>query len=380
MSRVRAISSRRERFADRDGAFACACLRPDLSAQQGFAAQCGAECPAGRRLHPGRFRSATRCGAGAARHPLELRLPLHPGIRLARAQPRRPRRHPGACQHAGGSARNVIASSAAPVTAITPSSYNLGVSLGWRRFAISGDVAQTEGGVVPGRREAAEVGMSYRANRRLTGRVAVAAERAEGAQRLLRRRRGLFARCRRRLLDRPQRRCHRRRPLPHRSRPARADVARRAPRQPGGLRRNRLPLLTPGVDSRPAVRTERRELARFLRIHPSERDHRQSRPSRQLRKAGRPQGVARPDDCVWHEAATGKAGKRRRARRRGFRFRSWTGALRKPKPRPRPWLPSAPQARACAVWPGEQQQAGVGAGRSPCTLSNKARRSGSGRL
>lgn len=83
-------------------------------------------------------------------------------------------------------ARNVIASSAAPVTAITPSSYNLGVSLGWRRFAVSGDVAQTEGGVMPGRAEAAEVGMSYRANRRLTGRVAVAAERAEGAQRLLR--------------------------------------------------------------------------------------------------------------------------------------------------------------------------------------------------
>ena len=83
-------------------------------------------------------------------------------------------------------ANNVTASSAAPVTAITPSSYNLGVSLGWRRFAVSGDVAQTEGGVVPGRSEAAEVGMSYRANRRLTGRVAVAAERAEGPQRLLR--------------------------------------------------------------------------------------------------------------------------------------------------------------------------------------------------
>ena len=77
------------------------------------------------------------------------------------------------------------ASSATPVTAITPSSYNLGVSLGWRRFAVSGDVAQSEGGVIPGRREAAQVGMSYRANRRLTGRVAVAAERSEGPQRLV---------------------------------------------------------------------------------------------------------------------------------------------------------------------------------------------------
>lgn len=83
-------------------------------------------------------------------------------------------------------ARTVIsATSATPVTAITPSTYNLGVSLGWRRFAVSGDVAQAEGGVIPGRREAAEVGMSYRATQRLTGRVAVAAERAEGPQRLV---------------------------------------------------------------------------------------------------------------------------------------------------------------------------------------------------
>ncbi len=83
-------------------------------------------------------------------------------------------------------ARSVIAaSSESPVTAITPSSYNLGVSLGWRRFAVSGDVAQSDGGLVPGRREAAQVGMSYRANRRLTGRVKVAAERAEGTQRLV---------------------------------------------------------------------------------------------------------------------------------------------------------------------------------------------------
>jgi len=77
------------------------------------------------------------------------------------------------------------ATSQTPVTAITPSSYNLGVSLGWRRFAVSGDVAQSDGGILPGRRESAEVGMSYRATRRITGRVAVAAERAEGAQRLV---------------------------------------------------------------------------------------------------------------------------------------------------------------------------------------------------
>ncbi|MBX3560806.1 MAG: hypothetical protein KF780_03235 [Sphingomonas sp.] len=83
-------------------------------------------------------------------------------------------------------ARGVLtATSATPVTAITPSSYNLGVSLGWRRFAISGDIAHSDGGIVPGARDSAQIGMSYRANRRLTGRVEVAAERAEGAQRIV---------------------------------------------------------------------------------------------------------------------------------------------------------------------------------------------------
>ena len=77
------------------------------------------------------------------------------------------------------------AAATAPATTITPSSYNLGVSVGWRRFAVSGDVAQADGGLISGTRESAQVGMSYRANQRLTGRVAVGAERAEGAQRIV---------------------------------------------------------------------------------------------------------------------------------------------------------------------------------------------------
>jgi hypothetical protein len=76
-------------------------------------------------------------------------------------------------------------SSSSAVTAITPSSYNLGVSVGWRRFAVSGDVAQADGGLIAGTRESAQVGMSYRANRRITGRLAVGAERAEGNRRVL---------------------------------------------------------------------------------------------------------------------------------------------------------------------------------------------------
>jgi hypothetical protein len=82
-------------------------------------------------------------------------------------------------------ARDVGLAAAPEVTAITPSAYNLGVSVGWRRFAISGDVSQVDNGVIAGHRESAQVGMSYRANRRITGRVAVAAERADGNQRFL---------------------------------------------------------------------------------------------------------------------------------------------------------------------------------------------------
>jgi hypothetical protein len=82
-------------------------------------------------------------------------------------------------------AHDLSFAAATEATPITPSAYNLGVSVGWRRFAISGDVAQIDNGLLAGRRESAQVGMSYRANRRITGRVAVAAERVDGAQRLI---------------------------------------------------------------------------------------------------------------------------------------------------------------------------------------------------
>jgi hypothetical protein len=71
--------------------------------------------------------------------------------------------------------------SASPVTAITPTAYNLGVSVGWKRFALSGEVAKVEGGTLPGTREAAEVGVSY-VGKKFTGRVQVGAERSDGIQ------------------------------------------------------------------------------------------------------------------------------------------------------------------------------------------------------
>ena len=71
--------------------------------------------------------------------------------------------------------------SASPITPITPTAYNLGVAVGWKRFALSGDVAKVEGGPIPGGRESAEVGVSY-LGKGFTGRVSVGAERTEGQQ------------------------------------------------------------------------------------------------------------------------------------------------------------------------------------------------------
>lgn len=71
--------------------------------------------------------------------------------------------------------------SASAVTAVTPTAYNLGVSVGWKRFALSGDVARVEGGGLPGGREAAELGINY-LGRGFTGRVAVGADRADPEQ------------------------------------------------------------------------------------------------------------------------------------------------------------------------------------------------------
>lgn len=70
--------------------------------------------------------------------------------------------------------------SASPVSALAPVSYNLGVAVGWRRFAVSGDVGKVkpEGSPVDGR-ESATVGVSYSLPR-FTGRVAVSADRSEG--------------------------------------------------------------------------------------------------------------------------------------------------------------------------------------------------------
>lgn len=71
--------------------------------------------------------------------------------------------------------------SASAITAITPTAYNLGVAIGWKRFAISGDVAKIDGGPIPGGREAAELGLSY-AGKKFTGRLDIGADRTDGTR------------------------------------------------------------------------------------------------------------------------------------------------------------------------------------------------------
>jgi hypothetical protein len=73
--------------------------------------------------------------------------------------------------------------SADAVGAVTPASYNLGVSVGWRRFALTGDVGRSRtSSLALGGRETAVLGVNYSLNKRLTGRVAAVADRADGTQ------------------------------------------------------------------------------------------------------------------------------------------------------------------------------------------------------
>jgi hypothetical protein len=63
-----------------------------------------------------------------------------------------------------------------PTTSIMPVAYNLGVAVGWKRFAFSGDVEKVDLGALGGR-EAVDVGVSYRV-KNFTTRVAIGTDHA----------------------------------------------------------------------------------------------------------------------------------------------------------------------------------------------------------
>lgn len=63
--------------------------------------------------------------------------------------------------------------------ALAPASYNLGVAVGWKRFALTGDVAKAKAAVPAlGATEGAVVGVNYNL-KRFTGRVAASADRTD---------------------------------------------------------------------------------------------------------------------------------------------------------------------------------------------------------
>lgn len=80
--------------------------------------------------------------------------------------------------------RTMVASSqqvalvAPAATPIAPVAYNLGLSLGWRKFAVTGDMEKLDLAGV-GRRDVVDLGVSY-TTQRLTTRVQLAADRATG--------------------------------------------------------------------------------------------------------------------------------------------------------------------------------------------------------
>lgn len=65
--------------------------------------------------------------------------------------------------------------------AIAPAAYNLGVSVGWKRFALSGDLARVDPGLLPGGREAVDLGLTY-SGRQWSTKLQVAADRSLGEQ------------------------------------------------------------------------------------------------------------------------------------------------------------------------------------------------------
>ena len=68
---------------------------------------------------------------------------------------------------------------AMPNDGLAPSAYSLGASIGWKRFALSGDVQKMDGGLLPNGRESADLGLIFSGKRWATE-LEVAGERASG--------------------------------------------------------------------------------------------------------------------------------------------------------------------------------------------------------
>ncbi|MBR0553000.1 porin [Stakelama marina] len=68
------------------------------------------------------------------------------------------------------------ASATTPAMTLAPIAYNLGASVGWKRFTVTGDVSKLDLAGAPGSREQAEVGVNYQ-GKKFTGSVKAGASR-----------------------------------------------------------------------------------------------------------------------------------------------------------------------------------------------------------
>ncbi|GGE87022.1 MULTISPECIES: porin [Sphingomonas] len=64
---------------------------------------------------------------------------------------------------------------------LAPSAYSLGASVGWKKFALSGDFAKTEGNLLPIDNEAIDLGVSY-TNRKWSTKLQLGADRVTGSR------------------------------------------------------------------------------------------------------------------------------------------------------------------------------------------------------
>jgi hypothetical protein len=95
-------------------------------------------------------------------------------VRLSRSVTVAVRARSNADSAAGG--QSALVASSAP--SIAPIAYNLGVAVGWKKFAVSGDMQKMDIMGV-GKREAVDLGVSY-TNRRFSTRLQVGADRSTG--------------------------------------------------------------------------------------------------------------------------------------------------------------------------------------------------------
>jgi hypothetical protein len=70
---------------------------------------------------------------------------------------------------------------ALPSDGLAPSAYSLGASIGWKRFALSGDVQKVDSGLLPSGRESADLGLIFSGKRWATE-LELAGERASGTR------------------------------------------------------------------------------------------------------------------------------------------------------------------------------------------------------